>query len=365
MSTVSRQRVLDSQKKKLHPSYMPSTAIDLRRLAGFPARCSNLRSKLGVPQSELARWLGVSPAYISQLEHGRQAPSLPVFHIFEKLEEETVRHRLTMHSPTPPAEESPGNSLPPAAVAVLDQIHPADLPPTAIAPPPAPFSRPKPQPKPTAGDLPQRVKALRDHLGVTRPKLAVMMGVCRQYITKVENGYRASKPFIKLVERMEGEMLRSRQARPDSAPAPAQPPSPAAVALQQSRIAVIPLLSQRDTLLLSMPKHAPKYAREHFPFSIMDSEAFAIRVSGDAMQPLHTDGEVAVVYPNSQPRTGDRVIVRIHDDVGGEVLFRILSGSGAQVTLSSPNPVYPPLVLDRAQIQWMCPVAATIRQLLT
>jgi phage repressor protein C with HTH and peptisase S24 domain len=85
------------------------------------------------------------------------------------------------------------------------------------------------------------------------------------------------------------------------------------------------------------------------------------------MQPLHTDGEIAVAYPGTAPRTGDRVIVRIHDDIGGEVLFRILSGAsvGNQVTLSSPNPVYPPLVLDRSQIQWMCPVAATIRQLLS
>lgn len=347
---------------------MPSAAIDLHRLAGFPARCSNLRSKLGVPQSELARWLGVSAAYISQLEHGRQSPSLPVFHIFEKLEEEIIRHRLTMHSPTPPANELPGNSLPPAAVAVLDQIHPAD----SLQPSPA--IKAQPAAKTAVNDLPRRVKTLRDHLGVTRPKLAVMMGVCRQYITKVENGYRASKPFIKLVERMEGEMLRSKQPRADTTP-PSPPLSTAATtvptlaptaALQQTRIAVIPLLSHRDTLLLSTPKHAPKFAREHFPFSILDSEAFAIRVAGDAMQPLHTDGEIAVVYPNSPARTGDRVIVRIHDDVGGEVLFRILSGTGAgaQITLSSPNPVYPPLTLDRSQIQWMCPVAATIRQLL-
>lgn len=338
---------------------MPSAAIDLHRLAGFPARCANLRSKLGVPQSELARWLGVSAAYVSQLEHGRQAPSLPVFHIFEKLEDEIIRHRLTMHSPTPPANEPPGNPLPPAAVAVLDQIHPA-----------APLSstaKAKPTPKTTVNDLPRRVKTLRDHLGVTRPKLAVMMGVCRQYITKVENGYRASKPFIKLVERMEGEMLRSKQPPTDATPPSAFIPAPSPVAaLQQSRIAVIPLLSQRDTLLLSTPKHAPKFAREHFPFSILDSEAFAIRVTGDAMQPLHTDGEIAVVYPNSPARTGDRVIVRIHDDIGGEILFRILSGTGmgSQITLSSPNPVYPPLTLERSQIQWICPVAATIRQLL-
>jgi transcriptional regulator with XRE-family HTH domain len=296
----------------------------------------------------------ISVFRLSQLEHARQAPSLHLIRLLEKLESETFRHRLTMHSPLPPNPLQP--SLPPAALAALDQVQ--------LTPPPV--AKPTPKPRPTSSDLAARVKALRDHLGVTRPKLAVMMGVCRQYITKVENGARASQPFIKLVERMEGEMNRSKSA-PTSPPPPKPLPAPPSLQNASARIAVIPLLSQRDTLLLASPKNAAKFAREHFPFSITDPGAFAIRIAGDAMQPLHTDGEIAVAYPDTAPRTGDRVIVRIHDDIGGEVLFRILSGAsvGNQVTLSSPNPVYPPLVLDRSQIQWMCPVAATIRQLLS
>jgi transcriptional regulator with XRE-family HTH domain len=332
---------------------MPAIAIDFHQLVSFPARCQNLRTKLGVPQSELARWLGISPAYLSHLEHGRQRPSPQVIHLMEKLETESARHRLTIHTPMPPPPKPAPPTLPPAAVAALDQVR--------TTPPPAS----PPRTTLSSTTLAARVKALRDHLGLTRPKLAVVMGVCRQYITKVENGSRASQPFIKLVERMEAELKQQRPS--DSAPqrpgfgqisTPSQTPS--------SRIAVIPLLSQRDTLLLAAPKNASKFAREHFPFSITDPGAFAIRVSGDAMQPLHTDGEIAVVYPDSTPRTGDRVIVRIHDDIGGEVLFRILGGTsgGSQITLCSPNPVYPPLTLDRSQIQWICPVAATIRQLL-
>ena len=331
---------------------MLAPTLDFHHLVSFASRCSNLRTKLGIPQSELARWLDASPAHLSQLEHGRQAPSLHLIRLMEKLESETFRHRLTMHSPLPPNPLQP--SLPPAALAALDQVQLATTP------------APAPKPRTTSSDLAARVKVLRDHLGVTRPKLAVMMGVCRQYITKVENGARASQPFIKLVERMEGEMNRSKSV-PTAPPPPKPLPTPPNLSSTSARIAVIPLLSQRDTLLLASPKNAAKFAREHFPFSITDPGAFAIRISGDAMQPLHTDGEIAVAYPDTAPRTGDRVIVRIHDDIGGEVLFRILSGAsvGNQVTLSSPNPVYPPLVLDRSQIQWMCPVAATIRQLLS
>lgn len=333
---------------------MLAPVLDFHHLVSFASRCSNLRIKLGIPQIELARWLNISPAHLSHLENGRQTPSIHQVRLMEKLESDTFRHRLTMHSPLPPNPLQP--SLPPEALAALDQVQ-------LSAPPEA---EPTPKPQTTATNLATRVKAIRDHLGVTRPKLAVMMGVCRQYITKVENGARASQPFMKLIERMEGEMSRSKSS-PSSVPPKKPLPTPPPLAGNTGRIAVIPLLSQRDALLLASPKNAAKFAREHFPFSITDPGAFAMRIAGDAMQPLHTDGEIAVAYPDSAPRTGDRVIVRIHDDIGGEVLFRILSGVGVgnQITLSSPNPVYLPIVLDRSQIQWMCPVAATIRQLLS
>ncbi len=216
-------------------------------------------------------------------------------------------------------------------------------------------------------DLAKRVRALRERLGVTRPKLAAMLGVCRQYVGKVENGRRASQPFIKLVEKMEAELL---------GPPPAEKPveKPAAPARVWSadggaalpRMAYLPLLTQRDALLLAHPGQAARYAREQVPFGVRDEAAFAVRVRGDAMLPQHGDGEIAVVYPGVVPRSGDRVLVRVHDDVCGEVLFRVLgaAGPGGRVTLSSPNPVYPALTLERAQILWMCPVAATVRLLL-
>jgi len=372
---------------------MPSTALDLEKLATLPARCTQLRSKLGVPQSELARWLGVSPSYISHLEHGTQVPSAPVFRIFEQLEKESSHTRFSMHHPpqAAPATAPIAIGLPPEALAALEKFHPSDSMPT---PEPSPSETPSPaaplQPPPSELTLATRVKAIRDQLGVTRPKLAVLMGVCRQYITNIENGKRASKPIIKLVEKLESE-LREKTAQalasipapvstsppaasipvphPELPPAPAEPtpqPPAAAVTLISPRLAAIPLISMRDALLLSSPLHSNRFTREHFAFGVTDPEAFAVRISGDSMQPLHTDGEIAIVYPQAQPRTGDRVIVRIHDDIGGEVLFRIFTSAdhGRRVTLTSPNPVYPPVTLDRDEILWICPVASTVRQLI-
>ena len=351
---------------------MSSAAVDLRQLSEFPARFTQLRSRLGMPKKELARWLGVSADHVSQLEHGRQVPTAPLFHLFEKLEEETAYHRLVMHEPVTPEPAPISTGLPPEALAALDQLQTQEK--------PAP-SKPPQNSAPTAS-LAQRVKAIRDQLGVTRPKLAAMMGVCRQYITKVENGQGASKPIIKLVERMEAE-LRAQQPPTDKIESPLPPkitasaslapehppllqPMAPGVTLISPRLAALPLISMRDALLLSSPLHSARFAREHFAFGVTDPEAFAVRINGDSMQPLHVDGEIAIVYPQSQPRTGDRVMVRVHDDIGGAVLFRIYTSTdhGRGVLLTSPNPVAPPINLNRDEILWICPVASTVRQLI-
>ena len=356
---------------------MTSSAVDLRQLAEFPTRFTKLRSRLGMPKTEIARWFGVSADHVSQLEHGRQVPSAPLFHLFEKLEEETTHHRLVMHEPVASEPAPIAIGLPPEALAVLDQLRQQEK--TAPAQSPVANALP-PAPVPT---LAQRVKAIRDQLGVTRPKLAAMMGVCRQYITKIENGKGASKPIIKLVEKFEAELRAEQQPLADETappippkinapppPAPEHPPllQPMApgVTLISPRLAALPLISMRDALLLSSPLHSARFAREHFAFGVTDPEAFAVRINGDSMQPLHVDGEIAIVYPQSQPRTGDRVMLRVHDDIGGAVLFRIYNSTdhGRGVLLTSPNPVAPPINLNRDEILWICPVASTVRQLI-
>jgi len=356
---------------------MSSSAVDLRQLAEFPTRFTKLRSRLGMPQKELARWLGVSTNQVSQLEHGRLVPSAPLFHLFEKLEGEATQHRLVMHEPVTPEPTPLAVGLPPEALAVLDQLHSQETPPQVKQPVANDLSS-------SPATLAQRVKAIRDQLGVTRTQFAAMMGVCRQYVTKIENGSRASKPIIKLVEKFEAELHDKQQTSTDEIESPplppilTAPPPPApenlpllqpmapGVTLISPRLAALPLISMRDALLLSSPLHSARYAREHFAIGVTDPEAFAVRINGDSMQPLHVDGEIAIVYPQSQPRTGDRVIVRVHDDIGGAVLFRIYTSTdhGRGVLLTSPNPVAPPLNLNRDEILWICPVASTVRHLI-
>ncbi|WP_395749821.1 helix-turn-helix domain-containing protein [Prosthecobacter sp.] len=375
---------------------MPHSPVSEEKLVGFPARCVSLRQKLRVSKPELAHWLGVGRGYVNVMEKGRQAPSWPVFQLIEKLEAAANLKQLAMHMPQP--DTTPASTalagLPPSAIEALDRLvqpEPAPAPaaePDATPPPALSLEKPLMREK-TAFAL--RVASLREKMGVTRPKLAQRLGVSRQYVTKIENGAHASLPVIKLIEKLEAEVLGSAEvAAPaadtattpepavqaaaaaqeaHAAPSPQQPhlhSIPVAPASGMPRISALPVLTIPAARELTAPGLAAFSAIEHFAFSVTDPDAFAMRLAGDAMLPQHHDGELAILYPNSTPHTGNRVIARLSDSLGGDVLFRIYSTAdhGHSIVLSSLNPLYPPVTLSPDEIAWIYPVATTVRQML-
>ena len=327
-------------------------------------------------------------SYVTVLEKGRQAPSRPVFQLIEKLEAAANLKQLAMHMPLPDTTSAPTElaGLPPAAIEALDRlVQPEPTPAPAVQPAVQPAVKPVIHAKNTFA---LRVAALREKMGVTRPKLAQRLGVSRQYVTKIENGAHASLPVIKLIEKLEAEIQNESAAAiasdhetvsaastpPQAAPAPMAPavahaPSfsiPAAPAPATPRISLLPVLTIPAARELASPAQAVFAAAEHFAFSVTDPDAFALRLAGDAMLPQHHDGELAILYPNSLPHTGNRVVARLSDSLGGDILFRIYSTAdhGHSIVLSSLNPLYPPVTLSREEIAWIHPVATTVRQML-
>ncbi|MCF7788425.1 MAG: helix-turn-helix domain-containing protein [Prosthecobacter sp.] len=365
---------------------MPHSPVSEEKLVGFPARCLSLRQKLRVSKPELAHWLGVGRSYVTVLEKGRQAPSRPVFQLIEKLEAAANLKQLAMHMPQPDTTSAPTEmaGLPPAAIEALDRLVQQEEAPSPVAAPPAmPFAAPVIR---TKNAFALRVAALREKMGVSRPKLAQRLGVSRQYVTKIENGAHASLPVIKLIEKLEAEIQNAsaetaaatvHENTTAATPAPQPPPAPsvvdtpafsmpAASAPVTPRIALLPVLTIPAARELASPAQAVFAAAEHFAFSVTDPDAFGLRLTGDAMLPQHHDGELAILYPNSPPHTGNRVIARLSDSLGGDVLFRIFSTTdhGHSIVLSSLNPLYPPVTLSPQEIAWIYPVASTVRQML-
>jgi phage repressor protein C with HTH and peptisase S24 domain len=84
---------------------------------------------------------------------------------------------------------------------------------------------------------------------------------------------------------------------------------------------------------------------------VQDPNAYALEITGSSMEPAYRDGDIIIVSPNSQPRRGDRVVVKTRS---GEVLAKVLERQTARtVDLSSFNPEHPTISLPLDEVQWM------------
>lgn len=98
-------------------------------------------------------------------------------------------------------------------------------------------------------------------------------------------------------------------------------------------------------------------------FDCKDPKAFAVKLSGDSMQPKYDAGETAIIYPSFPPRNGDVVLARLDDDHGGDVMVKLYQKSADVVTLSSYNPVYQPMSYPRESFALIYPVAQITKNL--
>ena len=84
---------------------------------------------------------------------------------------------------------------------------------------------------------------------------------------------------------------------------------------------------------------------------IGDEHAYALKVSGDSMEPFYREGDIIVVSPAAEIRRGDRVVVKtVADEVMAKVLAR---RTRERVELHSFNPAHEPRVLKPQEILWI------------
>lgn len=82
-----------------------------------------------------------------------------------------------------------------------------------------------------------------------------------------------------------------------------------------------------------------------------DSNAYALEISGESMEPVFRDGDIVIVSPAAPVRRGDRVVVRT---AKGEVMAKELKRQSAKrIDLRSLNPAHPDRGFDLPEITWM------------
>ena len=87
-----------------------------------------------------------------------------------------------------------------------------------------------------------------------------------------------------------------------------------------------------------------------FP-QIGDPNAFALEISGNAMEPVYRDGDTVIVSPAASIRRGDRIVVKTLE---GEVMAKGLKRMTARrVELTSLSPGEEDRVLSAGEVAWM------------
>lgn len=87
-----------------------------------------------------------------------------------------------------------------------------------------------------------------------------------------------------------------------------------------------------------------------FP-AIGDPNAYALKVTGDSMEPVYRKGDILIVEPDATVRRGDRVVVRT---VKGEVMAKeVLRHSARRIELRSLNPKHADRSFAPKEIQWI------------
>lgn len=88
----------------------------------------------------------------------------------------------------------------------------------------------------------------------------------------------------------------------------------------------------------------PEDAEDWVPTDVRGVRAFALRITGDSMEPRFKTGDIIVVDPDAQIDPDNFVIVR---NAEGEVLFKQLRRYGRTWVLHSLNPKYPDIEVGR------------------
>lgn len=289
---------------------------------------------MGLGQTEFAKLLRISRNYVSMLEGGREPSSVLLAH-FDRVEQDFELQRLKDQR---------------------DQAHQKIL----LREDPAAY----------VTGARAKLKTAREAKGMTQAELAKAIGYSDLGIYQnIEDGrsqmgekmaVKAAKILgIDVSELMDGsDHLVDRS--PSGGTFGAVPD-----------IRLPPGMTAKFVPLLSLAECGPAmtwtdeaYAGEGaLVFDCKDPKAFAVKLSGDSMQPKYDAGETAIIYPSFQPRNGDVVLARLNDDLGGDVMVKLYQKSGDTITLSSYNHVYQPMTYPRASFALIYPVAQITKNL--
>lgn len=84
---------------------------------------------------------------------------------------------------------------------------------------------------------------------------------------------------------------------------------------------------------------------------LSDSKIYALKITGDSMEPLYRKDDVLIVSPHAKIKRGDRVVVKT---TSGEVMAKHLARQNANgIELDSLNPAHSNIKIASNDVVWM------------
>lgn len=222
----------------------------------------------------------------------------------------------------------------------------------------------------------ERIKRLRSFRGMTCAELAKRIGCTRPYLSAVENGrYPVSskilrklsqalnvtpdffiatdEPNLEDTETLTREMLNRKMAERSR--------EAVTVGAARSGTRVIPIVSvtAAGRPLAAFDDYPQGTGNDYIdcPRDVTDENAFALRISGDSMEPKIPDGSTIIVAPNMMPREGKPVVAKLES---GDVTCKVYQRRGDNVILAPYNPQHDVQIFSVRELQWVYPVMKVI-----
>ncbi|KAA0209663.1 LexA family transcriptional regulator [bacterium] len=222
----------------------------------------------------------------------------------------------------------------------------------------------------------ERIKRLRSFRGLTCAELAKRIGCTRPYLSAVENGrypvstkilrklsqalnvthdffLASEEPDLEDTEALTRDMLNRKMAERarESAVSMRRPGGARMIPVISVTAAGRPLAAFDD-----FPTGSG-YEYVDCPSDIADENAFALRISGDSMEPVIPDGSTIIVAPNMMPREGKPVVVKLES---GDVTCKNFQRRGDQVILTPYNHAHDVQIFSVRELQWIYPVMKVV-----
>jgi repressor LexA len=208
----------------------------------------------------------------------------------------------------------------------------------------------------------QRIRQARTQKEMDQAKLAAKLDVATRTVQRWEKGEQVpdSNYLVRIAKVTgvaphwlltgNGEIYATSQTESKIIPLPTS-------RYKRVELVSLPLLSSVPGGAPSLMFH-PDYVEKYITVDdIKDSNAFALEVKGNSMAPRIEDGDIIVVSPKLESRTGDICVVRVND----EDTVKRVKIEDQFIHLIPLNPEYEPMAVRRKDVSFVWRVVKVIK----